>query len=367
MHQNRLDGLLFDIGIFTNLSHDHLDYHKNLKDYLNAKLYLFKNLIKSKGTIITDPQTPYFKLIKKIANQKRLKLLTILSSNSDLELVSHRYQGDFQILEVKTKNEKNTVKLKLNLIGKIQIKNILMAILAAIESKLEINSISKSINQIKSAEGRLEKVGKLKNNSKVILDYAHTPEALKTILTNIREQFPKSKIRLVFGCGGDRDKSKRSPMGKIAAKFADFIYLTDDNPRGENPKKIRDEIKKDIKNKFVKETPSRKIAIKECINDLKSGDVAIIAGKGHEKTQIYKNKKIFFSDHKEILKAINFKNKKLFNDKRLNIIQDQIKYLPKGLKFNNVSINSKNIKKNDLFFLQLKAKFMMEAFFCRRS
>ena len=112
-----------------------------------------------------------------------------------------------------------------------------MAILAATRSGLDINSIAKSIIKLRPAEGRLEKIGKLKNNSKVILDYAHTPDALETILTNIKEQFPLQKIKLVFGCGGDRDRAKRSKMGKIASKFADIIYLTDDNPRTENPKK----------------------------------------------------------------------------------------------------------------------------------
>ena len=104
-----------------------------------------------------------------------------------------------------------------------------MATLAAIKSGLDLNSIAKSMIKIKPAEGRLENIGHLKNNSKVILDYAHTPDALKTILTNIKDQFPHSKIRLVFGCGGDRDKSKRLKMGRIAEKFADIIYLTDDN------------------------------------------------------------------------------------------------------------------------------------------
>ena len=224
-----------------------------------------------------------------------------------------------------------------------------MAILAAIRSGLDINSITNSISKIKATEGRLEKIGNLKNNSKVILDYAHTPDALKTVLTNIKDQFPQQKIRLVFGCGGERDKSKRAKMGKIAFKFADIIYLTDDNPRNENPRKIRNEIRKGIGDKFIKEIPNRKKAIENCINDLCSGDIAIIAGKGHEKTQNYKGKNFLFSDRKEILNSINLKNKKLFNDKRLNIIQDKTVALPKNLKINKVSINSKDLK-NDLFF-----------------
>ena len=350
LKQHRLDGLFFDIGIFTNLSHDHLDYHKNFKDYLNAKLYLFKYLIKNKGLIITDETIPQFKYIKKIAVQKKLKLLTINNSNSDLELISHQYENDQQILKVYLKNKKKILTFKLNLIGKIQINNILMAMLAAEKSGLNLASVSKLMNRIKPAEGRLENIGKLKNNSKVILDYAHTPDALKTVLKNVKEQFPLSKIRLIFGCGGERDKIKRRKMGEIASKFADIIYLTDDNPRGENPKKIRSQIKAGIRKKDLIEIPNRRVAINNCINHLRSGEIAIVAGKGHEKIQEYKSKKYYFSDRDEILKTINIKNKELFSDLRLNIIQEKTKLISKKIKINKISINSKDIKRNDIFF-----------------
>jgi murE/murF fusion protein len=226
-----------------------------------------------------------------------------------------------------------------------------MAMLAAERSGINLVTMAKLMPKLKPVEGRFENIGKLKDNSKVILDYAHTPDALKTVLTNIKEQFPYSKIRLVFGCGGERDKAKRSKMGLIASKFADFVYLTDDNPRRENPKTIRNQIVKGIKQKKkLIEIASRKIAISRCINDLHSGEIAIVAGKGHEKTQEYKDKKFYFSDREEILNCINIKNKKLFNDLRLNIIQEKTKLLPKKLKIKKISINSKDLKKNDIFF-----------------
>ena len=366
LKQNRLDGLLFDIGIFTNLSHDHLDYHKSYYDYFNSKLYLFKNLIKKKGIIITDKLIPQYKQIKQVCNRKKLKLQTISNLNSDIELVSHSYDNDGQILGIKLKNKKKIINFRCNLIGKIQIKNLLMSILAAINSGLDINAIAEAVIHLKSAEGRFEKIGKLKNNSKVILDYAHTPDALKIVLKNIKEQFPSRKIRLVFGCGGDRDRAKRSKMGKIAAKFSDVIYLTDDNPRDENPKKIRNEIKIGIGNKNIQEIPNRHKAIYECVKDLRSGDIGIIAGKGHEKTQSYHGVNYLFSDRKEILSSIHKKNKRLFDDQRLNIIQDKTKDLPKNLKINDVSINSKQLKKNDIFFaikgkIHDGSKFLNEA------
>ena len=348
LKQNRLDGLSFDIGIFTNLSHDHLDYHKNFKDYLKSKLYLFKSLIKKNGYIISDSTIPQFNEIKKISIKKKLKLKTVFGKNSDLELITHIYSKEHQILNIKYKSK--IFEITLNLIGKIQIKNILMAILAAIKSNLSIRDITKAISKIKPVEGRLEKIGKLKNKSKVLLDYAHTPDALETVLTNIKEQFPLSKICLVFGCGGDRDKDKRFKMGKIASEYAHKIYLTDDNPRSENPQRIRSEIKKGITNKNTQEVPERKKAILKCISNLCTGDIAIIAGKGHEKTQENKGKKKYFSDRKEILKSILKKNRSLFNDLRLNIIQEKNKILPKNTHLNKACIDSKEIKKDDIFF-----------------
>ena len=126
-----------------------------------------------------------------------------------------------------------------------------MAIIAAEKSNIDIERILKVLPKLTSVEGRLEKIGKIKNQSKVILDYAHTPEALKICLLNLREQFPNKKISLLFGCGGNRDQNKRSKMGKIADLYSDKIYLTDDNPRFENPNKIREDIKIGIKGKKI--------------------------------------------------------------------------------------------------------------------
>ena len=174
---------------------------------------------------------------------------------------------------------------------KIQIKNVLMAIFAAIKSNIKIDDIIKVINKLKPVEGRLENIGTLKNKSKVLLDYAHSPEALKTVLDNIKQQFPLSNINLVFGCGGDRDKSKRFKMGKIASNYANKIYLTDDNPRFENPKVIRDQIKKKIKKQKYIEISSRSDAISKAVSELNSGDILIVAGKGHENYQEYKKRR----------------------------------------------------------------------------
>ncbi len=346
LKQNRLDGLKFNSAIFTNLSQDHLDYHKNLKNYLNAKLYLFENLISKRGNVITDQFIPEFKNIKKIAINKKLKLHTL----NDLELLSHNFKGEGQFLKVKLNSSIRD--LNLNLIGKIQLKNVLMAIIAAKYSGIGLEKILNIIPKLKPVEGRFEKVGKIKNQSKVILDYAHTPDALKTSLLNLREQFPNKKITVLFGCGGNRDQNKRPKMGKMASEYADSIVLTNDNPRFENPQKIRRDIKKGIKKKRITEISNRAIAITQAIHNLNSGDILLVAGKGHERTQDIGVKKIFFSDRKVILNAIKNKNKHLSDNLKLNIVKEatKIKKLPTSITLKTARINSKEVTKNDIFF-----------------
>ena len=367
LSQNRLDGLLFNTGIFTNLSQDHLDYHKNTKNYLKAKLYLFDKLIKKGGNIITDEKIPEFKKIKNIATNKNLNLFSLLDKKNSFQFLSHQYEGEYQLLEIKYKNSIH--KIKLNLIGKVQFKNVLMAVIASIKSSINIEDILNTMPKIKSVEGRFERVGRIKNNSKVILDYAHTPDALKTCLQNINEQFPGKKITLVFGCGGNRDQNKRAKMGKIADLFSDKIYLTDDNPRLEQPSKIRKDVKKGIKKQKILEFSNRAEAIKEAIKQLKTGEILLVAGKGHEKVQEIGKKKLFFSDKKIILDAIKIKNLNLSNNLKINILNELSgeKKISNRISMEKARINSKEIKKNDIFFA-IKGKkndgnkFISEAF-----
>jgi len=348
--QHRLDGLKFSSGIFTNLSQDHLDYHKNFKDYFKAKQYLFENLIGKKGNVITDETLPEFKRIKKIAISRKLKLQVLNNSKNQFQILSHSYRGEKQILKIRYYNL--TREINLNLIGKIQLKNILMAIIAAKNSNISLIKILNVLSQLKPIDGRFEKIGKIKNKSKVILDYAHTPDALRICLSNLKEQFPNKKIILLFGCGGNRDQNKRFKMGKIACDYSNEIYLTDDNPRFEDPRKIRDDIKKGMQNALIKEIPDRKKAISEAIKNLNTGDILLVAGKGHEKTQDFGKKKIYFSDKKIILDCIKLKNTSLSKNFKINIIKElsKIKNKIPLVKADKVRINSKEVNKNDIFF-----------------
>ena len=348
LDQKRLNNLTIKTGIFTNLSHDHLDYHNNMQSYFNSKMYLFKNLLNKNSYIITDEDNKEFKAIKNIASSKKIKKKTIGTKSGNIKILHIKYNEGKQIVKIDFNSK--IFSLEIPLIGSFQIKNLFMAVLAALNCGLSEKKIFSQIHKIKSVPGRLECVGTLHNNSNIIIDFAHTPEALRQSLIALKKQFRK-EIIIVFGCGGERDKKKRLYMGKIAKKYCRKIFVTDDNPRNENPKIIRNNILKGC-GKLAVDIPNRKEAIKTAISELESNEILLVAGKGHEVTQDHGNKIINFSDKKVIRKLI--KNKKFFIKKDYNY-----KFIPteifnnknlKNIKYNDVSINSKNIKKNDLFF-----------------
>ena len=292
LHQNRLDGINFTAGIFTNFTQDHLDYHKNLKNYLRAKLYLFSSLLKKNSFAIVDTDIPEFPIINKICKKRKIKILSFGSRGNAIKLISHYYFGKKQIIKINFLNK--IYNIIVDLIGDFQIKNLFASMLASYLSVKNSDKIVKTLSKIKSADGRMQSVG-TKGKSAVVVDYAHTPDALKKSLQTLAKQFNK-KVDVVFGCGGDRDKGKRYKMGKIANQFASKIYLTNDNPRSENPNSIIKQIKKGCsRSKIILD---RKIAIKTAINNLNNDSILLIAGKGHENYQIINNQKKYFSDQK---------------------------------------------------------------------
>jgi MurE/MurF fusion protein len=353
--QGRLNGLNFKTAIFTNFSQDHLDYHKSMKNYLKAKLILFSKLLKKNQNIITDNQIKEFKKLKMIAKKKNLNLLTIGTKNSIFKIDSLIPKISFQELSLEY-NKKKYI-LEVPLIGLFQIKNLLMAILAAKLSGLNTVEVLKNIKKIKEVNGRLQLIKILPNKTKVFIDYAHTPDALETSLKTLKEHY-KVKPDVVFGCGGERDRNKRHIMAKISEKNAELIYITDDNPRNENPQIIRKMIVSGFKNKErVQNVPIRSKAIDAAIFNSRPEGVILIAGKGHETIQLYK-KKIFSSSDKKLIKKNNT-NKLKYNIKNFNqilnarILNELTK--KKNIKFEGVSIDSKQVKKNNLF-IAIKGK-----------
>jgi MurE/MurF fusion protein len=333
LDQERLHHINFKTGIFTNFSQDHLDYHRSMKLYLNAKLILFKKILKKNSSIITDKNINEFITLKKIAKGRNLKLIEI------------------------NKLVKKIKDIYLNEGSEFKKKNLAMAIVAARLCGLKDKKIFKVLKKIKDVDGRLELVRKFPNNVKVFIDYAHTPDALLKVLKSLTNKYGKN-LSLVFGCGGDRDKKKRSLMGKIANDYSKKVYVTDDNPRSEEPKKIRGEIMKKIESKKCFNIGNRSEAIKKAIVNSEHNEVIIIAGKGHEDKQIYKNRVFRISD-KKIVKNLNLKTKVLPKN-TINYFQN--KSILKKIKgnihignFEGLAVDSRMVKKNNLF-LTIKGK-----------
>ncbi len=331
--QNRLDNLNLKGGIFTNFSQDHLDYHRTMKDYLKAKLILFSKLLPKKSYVISDKFNKEYSNLKKISKNKQLKLLDI----------------NKQVNHIK--------KISVPLIGSFQIKNLSMAVLAARLCNLSQIKIDNSLKKIKNVEGRLELVKKYSNNIRVFIDYAHTPDALYEAIKSLKNTY-HNNISLVFGCGGERDIKKRPLMAKIAKSFCNKIYVTDDNPRKENPQKIRKEIIKHLKGVNYFDISNRSKAIKESIINAEPNETILISGKGHENYQDYGNKIISISDRQIIRririskKIISKKNQNyFFNSKVLNKIIKRKKFY----KFDGLAIDSRDLKKDNLF-LTIKGK-----------
>ena len=277
--QNRLSGLAFDQAIFTNLTQDHLDYHGTMEQYRKAKGKLFSNS-KTQTVIINrdDENHSYF---LNIAEDKLIKTFSI-DDFSDYQLSAKGFICRLF----------NFV-FELPLLGHFNLSNALAAFVSIKSLGYSNELIIPKIAKLSPPSGRMQKLEK----SNIWIDYAHTPDALSSALETLHLHYPESKLRVVFGCGGNRDKSKRKEMGKIASQLANSIVLTNDNPRNEKPENIIEDIltgiEKDNKTQVILD---RKIAINTAITTLNEDEVLLIAGKGHETTQIIGSQVLPFSD-----------------------------------------------------------------------
>ncbi len=300
--QYRLDQVEVNFAVFTNLSRDHLDFHKNMNNYFLSKTRLFKFILNNKGIAIINTDSTHGKKLKEICDKNNISNYTY----------GRNVLCDWQIIETLTKKKatevvfkKNTKKYKFqcNLFAGYEIENLLCAILLANLNGIPIKRILDNIKNIKPPEGRLNKIRIPDKKISVFIDFAHTPEALQNSLLALKNKCNKGgKLFLLFGCGGERDKGKRKVMAKIAARLADKVFITDANPRYECAKSIRLDIVSNFKNFY--NIAGRKKAINKSISLMKEGDVLLIAGKGHEKTQEIKGRKIAFEDKKVAKDAI---------------------------------------------------------------
>lgn len=291
----RILGCNFYAGVMTNVTHDHLDFHKTFSNYLIAKKSFFQNYINKKDSFaVLNADDDNFDFL---ASDLKIPFKTYgIKKKADFMAKDVSLTGERITFDIKIKNKNYKIKSKLN--GFFNVYNLLAAIAFSFNYGLPPDVVINTISNFKPLPGRFESIDE-NQDFRVIVDYAHTPDGLENVLKSARE-ITQGKLYLVFGCGGDRDKKKRPLMGKIAGKYADFSIITSDNPRSEDPHQIAEEIlwglsKVNKKNNVLLEL-DRFSAIEKAISLAKKNDTVLIAGKGHENYQIFKDKTIHFDD-----------------------------------------------------------------------
>lgn len=301
--QYRLDGLPITVAGFTNLGHDHLDYHADEAAYLAAKRRLFTELLTADGTAVVNLASAAGKQIATAARAAGRRLVTVGTPEADLNV--HITTRGHEGLKLKLRKKADQYDLTLPLIGDFQSENLLLALgmICALEAlgalKADWARICAGVSTLKAPPGRLQLVGRKQNGAQVFVDYAHTPDALSSALHALRKHMknimtPAAQLRLVFGCGGDRDAGKRPQMGAVAAELADAIVVTDDNPRHENADKIRAAILATCPE--AENIADRGCAIEAAIAAAQPEDFVLIAGKGHETGQFIGDTNLPFND-----------------------------------------------------------------------
>ena len=286
LSMGRVDTLIFDYVIFSNLTQDHLDYHGTIDNYVLEKQKLFSMTNESFAIINNDDKyKDYFILDNK-------------------NITYGKTSNDYKISDIKSTIKGSSFKLNdeeyfTKLIGEYNIYNVTVVIILL--KLLNTENINEIINNLDSPNGRMDMVHHKDNT--IIIDYAHTPDAVEKIITNVKK-LPHNRVITLVGCGGNRDRSKRSIMGEIATKYSDYVIFTSDNPRNENPRKILKDIVCKLDTKNYKIIVKREKAIKKSIQMLSKNDILLLLGKGHEEYQVIKDKRIPFSDKKKVLKYL---------------------------------------------------------------
>lgn len=304
----RVSGVEFDTAVFTNLTQDHLDFHKTFENYLAAKCKLFEQVSASdqvkdnKGAVINIDDSYGHRVMEKTTaptiTYSTLGKGTLNASDVHMSTKNSQYTVNY-------KGESYPVSM--NTTGLFNVYNTLAAIGACLQEGISMEAIDTALKTFSSVPGRFELIEEGQDFA-VVVDYAHTPDGLQNILETAKA-IKENRIIIVFGCGGDRDATKRPIMGRIAAEYGDKIYVTSDNPRTEDPVQIVKDVEVGVKEALRDGTSyevivDRREAINHAIHDAKAGDIVIIAGKGHENYQILKNETIHFDDREEARKAL---------------------------------------------------------------
>ena len=281
LDQFRLDGIALRAAAFTNLTHEHLDYHQTMDAYRAAKSRLFAELMPDDGVAVLNADSPEFHHFTAIAARRGLRVIDFGRAARTIRLVEATLHGHGQTLTLAIDGRAATVEL--NLVADFQAMNVLAALGLVVACGATWDAALATLPSLQGVRGRIELVASRRNGAAVYVDYAHKPFALETVLTALRPHAHRHLV-VVFGCGGDRDTAKRPMMGAIAARLADRVYVTDDNPRSEDPAAIRRAILAAAPGAI--EIAGRGQAIAAAVAELRAGDVLVIAGKGHEQGQI---------------------------------------------------------------------------------
>ena len=299
LDQYRLDGLRLTAGGFTNLSHDHLDYHPSVEAYFDAKMRLFEELLPPGSPAIIDVDSEFGLEAERRCKRRGLDLVTVGHAGGAFRVIDVQPDGFSQRLDIEVRGVHHRVQLPL--VGEFQAWNALVAAGLVFGTGGDEAQIIHALESLKGARGRLELVGRSKAGAPVFVDYSHKPDALQNAIRSLRP-YARNRLHVVFGCGGDRDRGKRPIMGAIAVKLADKVYVTDDNPRTEDPAAIRGAILAAAPGAI--EIGNRAEAIRVAVDALEPGDVLMIAGKGHEAGQKIGKTMLPFSDHEAVKAAI---------------------------------------------------------------
>jgi UDP-N-acetylmuramoyl-L-alanyl-D-glutamate--2,6-diaminopimelate ligase len=316
--QERVWGFPFSVAIFTNLTRDHLDFHKDFEHYFAAKRRLFEGLGAPPPELaVLNADDPWARKLLDVANPRRLTF----GLNSDAEVKAKQVSQTLDGLHATLVTPQGTFEIESRLVGRANLSNILAASAAALGMGLPHEKIQDGVAALAAVPGRFERVDE-GQSFLVVVDYAHTDDALRNVLKAARE-LTKNRLMVVFGCGGDRDRSKRPLMGEAAGSLADFVVLTSDNPRSEDPLLVMNDALVGLqksKAEYVAEV-DREAAIRKAIEIAGDGDVVVIAGKGHETHQILKDRTIPFDDRevaRRVLREMGFEGKASPNGRRKN-------------------------------------------------
>ncbi len=297
---HRVDGTLFDVAVFTNLTHEHLDFHRTMDAYRNAKGLLFKKLKEKNGCAVINMDDPNWRYFSQQVDTMCLTY-SLNDPNADFFPTNFICTPEKSLIDVSTPS--GELKLEFKLIGESNIYNALASVASGFALGIDPQTVKSGLEAVPGVPGRMERI-QAGQDFNLWIDYAHTPYAFERLLKTARK-LTKGRLLFLFGCGGDRDQGKRPLMGKVAGELADMVFLTEDNPRSEDPRAIVQQIVHGMEDKEkVRVVIDRREGIKQALETAEAGDTLILAGKGHEEYQVIGDKKVLFSDKQTVLELL---------------------------------------------------------------